>query len=146
MQKCAHRRLLPLHMAYPGTISKPSFLQVTQALSLSLVFFNLFLLFSGSTFVYPTTTTSQLCSYPLFSPLSPRSYGVPTTTTTISQHLFLLLLYLLLQPTVSCTPYFTPQFSLLPFSKVYFNTPHRLCQAVPFVRGRTIRWYKSFAN
>ena len=45
MQKCAHRRLLPHHMAYPSNISKPSFLQVTQALSLSLVFFNLFLLF-----------------------------------------------------------------------------------------------------
>ena len=95
MQKCAHRRLLPHHMAYPSNISKSSFLQSLSP-------------FSGSTFVYPTTTTSQLCSYPLFSPLSPRSCGVPTTTTTISQHLFLLLLYLLLQPTASCTPCFSP--------------------------------------
>ena len=45
MQKCAHRRLLPHHMTYPSTISKHSFLQVTQTPSLSLVFLNLFLPF-----------------------------------------------------------------------------------------------------
>ena len=67
MQKCAHRHLLPHHMTYPSTISKHSFLQVTQTPSLSLVFLNLFLLF----WIYFCVPHHQI---PLFSPPSPRSY------------------------------------------------------------------------